>query len=221
MRRLARRLFTLCSAVSLLLCIATCVLWVHSYRTGIAVVRRVPAVVEPPASGGGHGRVEMARWVVASGAGRLIFDHSREWKTGEFVRRMSGRPPRPGEWRWRIEEDPRDILYYYAPRTDRYALKPDHAVLGFALKFHRDDSRAEPHGTIAPHEGVMVETATELMVPHWLPAIVLLLSPAAWVARHHRRARRLRTGVCPSCGYDLRASPGRCPECGTAAVSHN
>jgi hypothetical protein len=32
MRRLARHLFTLCSAVSLLLCVAVCVLWVRSCR---------------------------------------------------------------------------------------------------------------------------------------------------------------------------------------------
>jgi len=31
MRRLARHLFTLCSAASLLLCAAVCVLWVRSY----------------------------------------------------------------------------------------------------------------------------------------------------------------------------------------------
>src|SRR5688500_108199 len=31
MRRPARRLFTLCSAVSLLLCVAVCVLWARSY----------------------------------------------------------------------------------------------------------------------------------------------------------------------------------------------
>src|SRR5688572_3179121 len=36
MRRLARHLFTRCSAASLLLCVAACVLWVRSYQTGLS-----------------------------------------------------------------------------------------------------------------------------------------------------------------------------------------
>jgi len=36
------------------------------------------------------------------------------------------------------------------------------------------------------------------------------------VADHRGETRRAR-GLCPSCGYDMRASPRCCPECGLPA----
>jgi hypothetical protein len=52
-------------------------------------------------------------------------------------------------------------------------------------------------------------------VPHWMPT--LLLASTSLLA--YRKARRRRSmglsSLCPTCGYDLRATPGRCPECGT------
>jgi len=43
-----------------------------------------------------------------------------------------------------------------------------------------------------------------------------LLLPAVALWRRHRRNRRRADGMCVHCGYDLRASKDRCPECGAA-----
>jgi len=52
-------------------------------------------------------------------------------------------------------------------------------------------------------------------VPDWFPAALFLLPPIVWTKRRYRRERHF--GHCRQCGYDLRATPERCPECGTAA----
>lgn len=57
-----------------------------------------------------------------------------------------------------------------------------------------------------------------VVVPHWfvggvlaVPAVTMI--GVAWLARRRWAVRRKR-GLCAACGYDLRATPGRCPECG-------
>jgi hypothetical protein len=61
-------------------------------------------------------------------------------------------------------------------------------------------------------------------VPHWaLLALLGGLSVPLWMKVHraHRSTRRAAAGLCVACGYDLRASPSECPECGRVAFSSN
>ncbi|HEY7118322.1 MAG TPA: hypothetical protein VH475_17165 [Tepidisphaeraceae bacterium] len=51
--------------------------------------------------------------------------------------------------------------------------------------------------------------------PLWLPALVAAVLPVARTLRGARRKWRRSRRRCPACGYDLRATPERCPECGT------
>jgi hypothetical protein len=54
-------------------------------------------------------------------------------------------------------------------------------------------------------------------VPYWLllAATGALPIKRLLLRRRRRRAARAAAGLCAVCGYDLRASPDRCPECGT------
>jgi hypothetical protein len=68
------------------------------------------------------------------------------------------------------------------------------------------------------------ERAAGVMAKHWFLFLVTAALPLVWawrwmpsVVRKRVRARRMKLGLCPGCGYDLRGTPQRCPECGAVA----
>jgi hypothetical protein len=61
--------------------------------------------------------------------------------------------------------------------------------------------------------------ARALIVPYWAILFVSSVAPAVWVMKWRVRQRRLNSSLCAVCGYDLRATPDRCPECGAQATT--
>jgi hypothetical protein len=55
-----------------------------------------------------------------------------------------------------------------------------------------------------------------VLFPQWFLALLFAISPALHLRATIRSRRLHRAGHCPRCGYDLRATPERCPECGDA-----
>jgi hypothetical protein len=55
--------------------------------------------------------------------------------------------------------------------------------------------------------------------PLWTIAAAAGVLPAIWMGGRIRARLRPGAGFCSACGYDLRASPQRCPECGTFAAT--
>ncbi len=53
-----------------------------------------------------------------------------------------------------------------------------------------------------------------VVVPYWPLGTAAVALPVVVAVSVRRRRRTPMAGRCRRCGYDLRATPGRCPECG-------
>jgi hypothetical protein len=195
MSRLARLMLDITVTLSLLLFFAVLALWIRTYSTVDML---------------GHGTqtsTSISSFRLASSRGRValnITSSHTEGPNGPTAFAM-GWPGSPGLIGWWYRQS--ESYFFGFGNNDRVRRQ---SFLGITDEaFSINDSLGS--------SATLIHTARELIVPCWLLALLAAVLPAWRAARilaEHRRRRRQRFGLCPSCGYDLRATPQRCPECG-------
>jgi hypothetical protein len=190
MKRFGRWLFNGLAVLSLLLCMETIAIWVGSYRApqdgGIGI-------------GGGDGN-----W----GAYHYRYYYSSYGAMGWGE----------SESRIHFSHDRRDV--YHDPRTtdsvDAAQQQIDHEIemepgrLAAYFHFAFRVGRIEHLGSYVKFRYIQT--------PWWFLVLLEAILPACWTRTRNSAGRRRNyesRNTCGKCGYDLRATPDRCPECGT------
>ena len=176
-----RRLVTLAAAASLLLCVATTVLWVRSFIRSDAVLYFANA---------------RRAWAIQSARGHLDFTN---W-TSDEPQQVPGFGA-PG-------------FQYKSGSAANYATAED---WGRGLDPSPDLGSAWFMGFgFLSYDAFPENRLRAIGIPHWFLALLCAIPPAlrlrGWMGSWRNPAHNL----CSACGYDVRATPDRCPECGAA-----
>ena len=180
-----RKLFTIVSALSLLLCAATVVLWVRSCRVLDQLVYFKRTGVDS------SGKPEGYDVAINSAHGKCVAIYCLRAGGEDY---WSG-PVRFTRPTWSHSSGP-------ATWDGTFSYKPGVATRDVQL---------------GPFHYANVGLLRVLSLPDWFIAGLFAIPPLVWTIVLGRSVVRRRAGRCLLCGYDLRATPDRCPECGHVA----
>jgi hypothetical protein len=201
-----RRVSTILAVASLLLCLATVHLWARSYqRQGwIKWTHCGSSRCYATSLGNFPGRLSLGMsWEPAKVDAVATEDPlPRMWTSKDVWRPV----PLSAQQGWQTWSDETFVATgRYNPYDATLPERPDlHQLAGVA--WYLVD--ANPGGG-------------SLLVPHRYVALLLAMLPLRWIWVTCRNRRRARRHACVACGYDLSATPQRCPECGATVKSPN
>jgi hypothetical protein len=188
----------------LLLFGAVTILWIRSYWAADSLGwRRLMLQRDNP------GRA----WAdVTTGRGGIGYIADEDiWPPGVDLLAVMGKDARDwnGGFGWRVSPDPPYYPFGRSPprQFDRF---------GFFFIIHHQSNAGPPWAT----DGSQLRSRrlSAVVVPFWFLLLVIGLWPAVYfvprIARRFIAARRMHLKLCTACGYDLRATPDCCPECG-------
>jgi hypothetical protein len=181
-----RNLLKFVAALSVVLCVETCVVWVRSYRTWDSLLFVAP------------------RWHISATTlnGRVVLQRGEGFDL-DYCGIHSGY--RSGRMSRAVGGDESDFT-----QLPLWLLYPINKRVPSVLKWTGISFGDGPHDPSYP-PGL---GHTVLIVPfaYWIGCFAMRPTMATLPGLH--KILRRRRGACPACGYDLRATPERCPECG-------
>jgi hypothetical protein len=192
-----RRLWLFFSALSLLLCVATIKLWLRSYGTQDQFWWG--RVTQGP-----EGQDDVSLYMGCDRGGLYIARWGSRFPQDLLKAHPNNLRP-AGPYRGRRSRDSSGIYPYQGRRTGAPVA---FRVAGFEVT---TGLRPSPRDPFRRH-------TLALVVPLWAVTLLTALASMPFLVRLLRR-HTPPTGAqpCPHCGYDLRATPDRCPECGRPA----
>ena len=184
-----RRILTILSLLSCASCLAVTGLWIRTYYVREAITFRHYVRGHNPQSTARRPIIQDVEGYSLVGDGKVLV-HYYYAADGLFAPTSEGTNPDPGWLVFRSDvSDPGTIWW-----------------MSSFPRFHGD----------VYHSGGLTEAT--IGFPFGFPCGVLAIPPAILLSIVVNRRLKRRSGLCAKCGYDLRATPDRCPECGAVPL---
>ncbi|MBC8108199.1 MAG: hypothetical protein H7Z14_16555 [Anaerolineae bacterium] len=164
----------------------------------------------------GAARPTIQRWTIILVLSALVLVASiaawtlRRWYAGASIRCWPA-SAEPGARRW--------IVVIGSDHGSFFAGLSNHTPVRDWAEFQLNSHGPPGYNPHAKHAGfglIWDPNYHTIFVPSWFTGVTSALLIMHAVGQ---RKRQRRIGFCHRCGYDLRASPDRCPECGEAVVT--